>query len=124
MAVEEGVVGALEEEEEALGAGAVEVDVLGVSTGAEGMDAVVGVKATGEDGASVSAGAGVTDALGDASLYVTYNKGLQQRTRSKNRSCRRSRLLCHMARLVMPMLRYHHHPQMLFLTCLSRPLLL
>ena len=70
MAVEEGADGALEEEN-ALGAGAVEVDVLGVTTGAEGMDAV-GVEATGEDGASVSVGAGVTGALGVASLYVTF----------------------------------------------------
>ena len=74
--VEEGVVGDLEEEEEGeegvvtLGPGAIESDVLGVTTaagaGAEGVDAV-GVEATGDNGARVTAGAGVTDALGDAS---------------------------------------------------------
>ena len=81
-AVEEGADGAFEEVEEALGvgavwvvgvlsAGAVEVGVLGVTAGADGVD-TVGAEATGENGAGVTAGAGVADALGVIPLNVTF----------------------------------------------------
>ena len=85
MAVEEGAAGALEGgeeeeeaeegdcegEEEAPGVGAIEIDVLGLTVGAVEMNRV-GVEATGEDGAPLTEGADVTDALGVAPVNVTF----------------------------------------------------
>ena len=76
---EGGVVGALEGVVTP-GSGAIESDVLGLTTAAgagaeeeeDGVDAAVGVGATGDNGAGVTAGAGVTDALGVVSLYVIF----------------------------------------------------
>ena len=67
---DEGVAGAIEVEG-VLGAGTAEEGVLGVTTGA-GDKNTVGVAATGDDGAGAMAGAGVTDALGEDSVNVTF----------------------------------------------------
>ena len=71
MAVDEGAFEALDDDEEAPGVGAIEIDALGLTVGAVEMNRV-GVEAKGADGAPYTEGADVTDMLGVAPLYVTF----------------------------------------------------
>ena len=66
----EEVAGAEEEEEE--GDKALGVTAGALETEGEEGDEALGVGAVAVDGASVAVGAGVTDALGDPSVYVTF----------------------------------------------------